>query len=522
MLYFVPAWYSENGFKENSQQWYQRRLVSEVDDTVKQLQLFDRKKVCDTCTLLLNHAPNYRHFLHRQGLLHNNYFSIFDSIQNVKVKKAAIFSYRDLKWPSDIEFVYSPFCIIAYLDGKKYAQIEFGEDGNMIQIDMYQDGLIKRRNIYDDRGFLSLTIVYQNGKWAYEQYLNTSGIWVICKYNDGHVLVNEKENKYLINDEYYPFLKSEYSSIDELIKEVFVSYLKHTNKDDIFIIAMHKLHSLILSETLNNHKTILSFFNERLKLNDEYSIALCEKADAIVLDSRDTYYKVGLDRFNFDNKVTDITPFDCRVDFGISRQLKQKNILLSVDLLSDEKYEKVIIILLNYMLKNSDIRTILFTRNGAYNIEDILLNKTREILDKNGFDSDYANKKSNVKFENNLNDSLPTLFYVRQCVDELSLSKCLREQRLVIDLGKQTDLFLQIGSISMGIPMIIGKSSEYVEDGKNGVVLNDLDSLDKVLSYYLDTLNNWNNAMIASYEIGKKFSSDNLVKWWKGVINYVL
>ena len=285
---------------------------------------------------------------------------------------------------------------------------------------------------------------------------------------------------------------------------------------------MHKLHSLILSETLNNHKTILSFFNERLKLNDEYSIALCEKADAIVLDSRDTYYKVGLDRFNFDNKVTDITPFDCRVDFGISRQLKQKNILLSVDLLSDEKYEKVIIILLNYMLKNSDIRTILFTRNGAYNIEDILLNKTREILDKNGFDSDYANKKSNVKFENNLNDSLPTLFYVRQCVDELSLSKCLREQRLVIDLGKQTDLFLQIGSISMGIPMKIGKSSEYVEDGKNGVVLNDLDNLDKVLSYYLDTLNNWNNAMIASYEIGKKFSSDNLVKWWKGVINYVL
>ena len=522
MLYFIPAWYSGNIFKENSQQWHQRRLVSEVDDTVKQLQLFDRKKICDTCTLLLNHAPNYRHFLHRQGLLHNNYFSVFDSIQNVKVKKPAIFSYRDLKWPSDVEFVYSPFCVIAYLDGKKYAQIEFGEDGNMIQIDMYQDDVIKRRNIYDDRGFLSLTIVYEKGNWVYEQYLNPNGTWVVCKCNDNRVLVNKKENKYLINDEYHPFLKSEYDGVEELIKEVLISYLKYTNKDDIFVLAMHKLHSSLLSEALNNRKTILSFFNNRCRLDDKYSITLCDEADAIVLDSKDTYYKVGLDRFNYDNKVTNITPFDCRVDFGISRQLKQKNILLSVDLLSDEEYEKVIIILMNYMLKNNDVRTILFTRNGAYNIEDKLLNKTKDILDKNGFDSDYASKKSNVKFENNLNDSLPILFYVRQCIDELSLSKCLKEQRLVIDLGKQTDLFLQIGSISMGIPMIIGKSSEYVENGKNGFVLNDLDKLDKVLSYYLDTLNNWNNAMIASYEIGKKFSSDNLVKWWKGVIDYVL
>ena len=522
MLYFIPAWYSRNSFKENSQQWHQRRLVSEVDDTVKQLQLFDRKKICDTCTLLLNHAPNYRHFLHRQGLLHNNYFSVFDSIQNVKVKKPAVFSYRDLKWPSDIEFVYSPFCVIAYLDGKKYAQIEFGEDGNMIQIDMYQDDVIKRRNIYDDRGFLSLTIVYEKGNWVYEQYLNPNGTWVVCKCNDNRVLVNEKENKYLINDEYHPFLKSEYDGIEEIIKEVLISYLKYTNKDDIFVLAMHKLHSSLLSEALNNRKTILSFFNNRCRLDDKYSITLCDEADAIVLDSKDTYYKVGLDRFNYDNKITNITPFDCRVDFGISGQLKQKNILLSVDLLSNEEYEKVIIILMNYMLKNNDVRTILFTRNGAYNIEDKLLNKTKDILDKNGFDSDYASKKSNVKFENNLNDSLPILFYVRQCIDELSLSKCLKEQRLVIDLGKQTDLFLQIGSISMGIPMIIGKSSEYVENGKNGFVLNDLDKLDKVLSYYLNTLNNWNNAMIASYEIGKKFSSDNLVKWWKGVIDYVL
>ena len=30
----------------------------------------------------------------------------------------------------NIEFVYTPFVVVAMLKGEKYAQIEFGEDGN--------------------------------------------------------------------------------------------------------------------------------------------------------------------------------------------------------------------------------------------------------------------------------------------------------------------------------------------------------------------------------------------------------
>ncbi len=522
MLYFIPAWYSENSFKENSQQWYQRRLRSEVDDSVKQLQLFDRKKIADTCAIVLNHAPNYRHFLHRQGLLNSNYFNVFDSIQNIKSKKAAVFSYRDLSWPEGIDFIYSPFCIIAYFKGIKYAQIEFGEDGNMILIDMFKDNVLSRRNIYDDRGFLSLTIVYKDGKMVYEQYLNDKGTWMICIYSDGHVLVNEKENKYLIGDNYFVYLKKEYSNVSDLIKEVLTSYLSSVNSLDIFVVAMHKLHSSLLLDCLGDKKIILSLFRDRCIVDDKASIKLCDLAKAIVTDSKDTYHKSGLDKLDCQYKITDITPFDTRVDFGISRQLKQQNILLSVDLIDDCTFEKCIVILMNYMLKNKDARVSLFTRNSVYDIEERLLSKVRNILAKNGFSEDYAVNKKNIVTENNLDEELPCLFFVKQCVTELSLSKCLKEQRLVIDFGDEIDLFLQIGSISMGIPLIVSKRSEYVENGENGFVLANVDRLNDVLVYYLDTLDNWNKAMIASYKIGKKFSSDNLVKWWKGVIDYVL
>jgi accessory secretory protein Asp1 len=39
MLYFIPAWYKQNMWCENEQQWYMRRLKSEFDETIKQITL---------------------------------------------------------------------------------------------------------------------------------------------------------------------------------------------------------------------------------------------------------------------------------------------------------------------------------------------------------------------------------------------------------------------------------------------------------------------------------------------------
>ena len=43
-----------------------------------------------------------------------------------------MFSFHNLNWPPNIEFIYSPFALVAMLHGEKYAQVEFGEDGNLI------------------------------------------------------------------------------------------------------------------------------------------------------------------------------------------------------------------------------------------------------------------------------------------------------------------------------------------------------------------------------------------------------
>ena len=177
MLYFIPAWYQQNNWKELEQSWYMRRMHTEFDDTVKQVQMFNRSGRKDFKILLLSHAPNFRHFLHRQGVFHAPYFSFFDAIQEISSKKARVFSFHNLDWPENIEFVYTPFVVNAYLNNSRYAEINFGEDGNPIEVSMFSANQLIRRNIYDDRGFVSATEIFDNGDIVYTDYLTEEGVF---------------------------------------------------------------------------------------------------------------------------------------------------------------------------------------------------------------------------------------------------------------------------------------------------------------------------------------------------------
>ena len=43
----------------------------------------------------------------------------------------------------------------------------------------------------------------------------------------------------------------------------------------------------------------------------------------------------------------------------------------------------------------------------------------------------------------------------------------------------------------------------------------------ELLEFYLDSLTNWNEAMVYSYEVGKKYTTGVLLKEWKEVIEVV-
>ena len=530
MLYFIPAWYQENKWSESEQTWYVRRMHTEFDDTVKQIQLFHRSGAYPYRILLLSFAPNFRHFLHRQGVYHAPYWSCFDAIQCVRRKRARVLSFHDLAWPAGVEFIYSMFVIVAMLQGEKYAQIEFGEDGNPIRIDIYRDGKASRCNLYDDRGFVSSSIIYKEGKPVYQDYFMENGVWKMrCFEEDGHVEINPKCPNYLLQYEEQEYEKQfsrrSYPGMDQLIQEVLTAYLQLTAKEDIFCVAMHERNIPILRQALERKKRILSFFGNRYFLrNHPESIDVAESADYIIVDSRENRERLSRESAGLLRKITDITPFDSRVDFGISQQLHVQKIMVPVDGMREEVFQELIRNLGEYLKENEHARVHLFTRRAEWDRRQYLLEQTRTALREAGLEQGWAAEEAQKgTAENDLDkeEEIPIKFFVEQCVDELAVSKCMREQRVMVELRDASEVYLQIMAISTGIPQIVGKETEFVEHGKNGFVLRRIEDLKDILAYYLDGLLNWNEAVVYSYELGKKYTTEKLLEKWKEVIGAV-
>jgi accessory secretory protein Asp1 len=529
MLYFIPAWYQQNKWKESEQNWHTRRMHTEFDDTVKQVQMFHRSGMRDFEILLLSHTPNFRHFLHRQGVFHAPYWSCFDAIQEITRKKISVFSFHNLDWPEGIEFVYTPFVVIAYLHNTKFAQINFGEAGNPIEVSMYKSNALIRRNIYDDRGFVSATEIYDHGRHVYTDYLNEKGVTKMREYVEtGAVEINEKSNTYLVTAngqvEHRQFKESFYFNISQVIAEVFEANMEANKKDDdIFCIAMHPLNAMIAKNLVGKVKTILSFYGDRYRLKDyPEGKEIVSRAGYMITDSEATTRYLKREYGDELDNVIDISPYDSRMDFGISAQLTVQKVLVPVDDLPDERFEAIMVALAQYLVQNENALISVFTRKADYDLPGRLLNRIADIIERAGFDRrmvipEVTDNDTAENEEVTNEEEVPVRFFVEQCVDELSVSKCIREQRIMIDMRHNPDLYLQINCISSAIPQLVRRETQYMQNGYNGFVVTEFDRIPVALDYFLGSLANWNQAKVYSYDIAQKFTTKHLLEKWKGV-----
>lgn len=576
MLYFIPAWYKQNMWCENEQQWYKRRLKSEFDETIKQITLFHRNVDRPYRILALGYSPNFRHFLHRQGMYRSKYWSCFDAIAQVRRKKVAVLSYHDIKWPKGLEFVYSPFSIIALQGDVKYAQVEFGEDGNPISIDMFEDGKICRRNYYDDRGFVSSTVIYENGIEQYQDFLMENGIWKIREYkNDGHVVVNQTCPNYDVVPDAkngkagepveMSFTKAEYDSLEAVIEEVFASYVNLTRQNDNFFVAMHPLHIRVAEHVLKGKRVIATFFENRFDFTQTSLVAdFLEHAEKIITDSDYTTKlimtnlsgsndinsdlqagsaqetgEIAADKISVNSEpvrlhITDIPPYDTRMDFGISSQLRVQNILVPVDGLTEDTFAWIIKGLADYLIINDLARVHFFTRDASWGHEDAIKNDTVKLLDSMGYDSRWVTGDGEAalgfggrgadtfaeKEPEDIEKPMERRFFVNVCVDERDISKCINEQRVILDMRGTMDVFVYVTAISKGVPRISMSADQFLIPGKNGMVIDDFSDIGRCLTYYLDSFENWNQALVECYELGQKYTTSVLLKKWRKVLNF--
>ena len=213
------------------------------------------------------------------------------------------------------------------------------------------------------------------------------------------------------------------------------------------------------------------------------------------------------------------------MDFGISEQLTVQKILVPVDGLPKERFKALMINLAAYLTTNENAMVHIFTRNAQYDLPENLINSIADIIEEAGYDRRMAISKNtaddtaeNEELETEgEEEEIPVRFFIEQCVDELSVSKCIREQRIMVDMRHNPDLYLQINCISTAIPQIVRRETQYMQNGYNGFVVKEFERIPIVLDYFLGSLANWNQAKVYSYEISQKYTTKHLLEKWQTV-----
>lgn len=336
------------------------------------------------------------------------------------------------------------------------------------------------------------------------------------------------------------FTKAEYDSLEAVIEEVFASYVNLTRQNDNFFVAMHPLHIRVAEHVLKGKRIIATFFENRFDFTQTSLAAdFLEHAENIITDSDYTTKLIMENLGAVNNKplrlhITDIPPYDTRMDFGISSQLRVQNILVPVDGLTEDAFARIIKGLADYLTINDLARVHFFTRDASWGHEDAIKNDTVKLLDSMGYDSrlvtgdgeaalGFGGSGADVFAENELGDIEKTVeqrFFVDVCVDERDISKCINEQRVILDMRGTMDVFVYVTAISKGVPRISLSADQFLVSGKNGMVIDDFSDIGRSLTYYLDSFENWNQALVECYELGQKYTTSVLLKKWRKVLNF--
>ncbi|WP_159591324.1 accessory Sec system protein Asp1 [Streptococcus halichoeri] len=513
MFYFIPSWYqSKRKWYHRTAYWYQLRQEMAFDDTVNQVKLFDDDPT-EVALLVLNYQPQLRYFLHQQGLLGLDYWSFFDDIQNSHASSTKAIDFKELNWPKGVRFIYTAFAVVVKLAETELATVHFAQDGNLHSIIYKDQGQTSREYVFDDRGFLSSLLVYQEGKPHHQDYLNPHGVWQVREYFKGSqkgLAINPKADQH--------FKQSHYTCWEDLLCERLSLLKAHKLKaDDKLIIAAHPQHNHLLLKLFPEQKKVLSFFGHRIAAGLlPHMLDSLAKAQLIVVDTQEKEAQLkGLmtRQLSQARPVLRVTPFDSRLRLGHSQNYKELEVYYFIDTIDETAYQASLMPLLAQLQKHKDmtLKIISFDlqRNQAAMRADL------EELIATHFDQE-AFYQSQAIGENQLEEQLVlSRIDLQWLSSEHEVIAALDRARLVLDLGEQPDLYTQIASISAGIPQINRVATDYVTHQKNGWILESLDDLDLAFDYYFTGLANWNRALVDTVQKMADYTSGQLLAQWK-------
>jgi len=531
--YFIPDWTTSSGNLESD---YMMNII----------QLFKNNRE-PYHLLLLEHIPFLRYQMHAYELEVAQMTSLYDRLQDIQKTNGFPLDVDDLPLALNVEKVYTPFGITLIKENQPFGEIRFNSFGFAEQMSIMTEPY-RQILFFDDRGFISAKS-FQNdkGEQVKKIYYNESGMEKCVEY------FGENPHVELVNPRKSGLKKSQYRSMDELLLEMMNQFQLNLEPEDQ-ILCLTNERSLRLVKTNEERKRVIQIVSDAHRLStcaSDEKAALWAGENKIITDS--TSNQTALFSLMKQSGVNDLSRIQRIPIYTTSFQLGNSNSIPQLVLYwnageLNEDVRRIHHLLLQKVIQND--RYDLIIETTTFQSEVVLREAQKELVDTHfGVDSEseeyqkvlkyFEAKKAKKLFKTdeeaieeiresknwrNLVEAVDVNFRIHFRLDShlTTIRQDFNETRLYIDLSAEVDVQKQALAVSAGIPQLVRKKTDYVDDQKNGQIIGQIRELDAAIAFYLDDLNNWNQALVENISYIERFSEENIIKQWRELLEGVV
>ncbi|MHC5228635.1 accessory Sec system protein Asp1 [Enterococcus sp. LJL99] len=496
--------------------------------------------------LTVNYLPFLRYMMQSVSALSEKYISIFDFIQNIETSVGHPLTIEDIQFPEDIEQLFHPNGVTLLREGKEYGNVYFNEHGCLEKI-IYENDNGSIVDYYDDRGFLSIKeIRNETNQIVKKKYFNEHGYHTLseCLDETPQIIIEKMGNSIL--------RKQKFLKIEDVVRFTISLFLEEINskEDQVIFEVSPFLIQLLNAPRLQKKKIIPIFFeNSRFdRISNELQQFILKESTCIVTDTTNKKNDLEKSTKYFpelkEKKIVFIPIYTTEVRLGISNSIPQLIIYLKIDEIN-QHHQSLYQAIVKEMIQNPEYSLVIQVNNTKdqetlTEMHHLLVNKHFEV---DHLSEDYQKvetfikaKKATKLFEKDekavegirKTAKWPKLVEAVETVDRFeflvspsvtSIKVMLSRARIFIDLNKKNHLLLQSIAVSAGIPLVLKEETDYLINGKNGLIAETIPESIVAMNYFLTDLDHWNKSLVESIEVIKKNSIEQTMKKWRRVLN---
>ncbi|GAB2021992.1 accessory Sec system protein Asp1 [Pseudolactococcus yaeyamensis] len=515
--------------------WHEKSVLEE--DKIYTLSNFFSEEAFDNQVVLLNYIPFLRYKLNESGSGLTSVISVFDICQNIKTTVGFPLGVEDLAIPKEIDKIYLSDRTLLVKDDKVIGRVSYNDYGFISSVRHLKDNGAFTEDIYDDRGFVSAR--YHGEEKEDEEEGVYEDVYTIEYFNElGDHTLTLIGGKVFVGRAHHPYLKKrQYGSLDEAINDV----VKQLIGEAAAANPASRLSIITTTDPEVRQKTKeLSHAGQIIRIMTDDSVADMGEEARLVTDT-----KVHGTLADDQSGISYMPIFLPKLNLGASDSVPLKTIYLKLPSFKAE--EKIMRSILEKVIKDETLSLIcemdshesisqatnlqtrlieqhfeIETHSDTYEaVETYIMAKREDKLFKQQSDAVKEIQKSDA-WANYVGavDANSRISYLSQ-LNLYEVEEIFGKARLYIDFEAQYHMLRHTKAVSAGVPIISTHTSDFIIEGKNGVVLTTDEKekeVNEAIDYFIYHLKNWNQALVCAIDIIEAYEPDRMMEKWQEVI----